>query len=202
MFMANKVIKAVEEEYGQPFWDVVRDFAADGYAIATVSKILGYKTGDGLRYQIKKHGIDIDWPAQAQSVVHKDPGPQTEQHKQNARAAQMAARETVETRYFEKTGETILDLLNRLHRTTNAQTVAKIAGWKSHQGLHKWMYTRGIKLEFFRLPTRPPKGMGLQSPEYKSISYGKNMLTASEKKARAQYLASRRSELPSLRDFV
>ncbi|MNY49064.1 hypothetical protein D3C86_1844540 [compost metagenome] len=118
--------------------------------------------------------------------MHKDPGPKTEQHKKNARAAQMAARETVETRYFAKTGETILELLHRLYRTTNAQTIAKIAGWNSHQGLHKWMHTRGIKLEFFRNPTKPPKGMGFQSIEFKARMYAKNTITSGEKKARAR----------------
>lgn len=161
--MARSIIAEVEAEYGEPFWDVVRGFAQDGYALNTVSKIIGYADGMGLRYQLKKHGIKIDWPAQGQSLAHKEPGPQTEQHKINARAAQMAARETIETRYLAATGETVLQLIERVRHNTRAKDVAVMAGWKSHQGLHKWMTTRGIKLKFYQGPKRPPKGFGWQS---------------------------------------
>lgn len=52
------IMNMVEKEYGQPFWDVVAGFGADGESIHATALILGYKRGEGLRALVKAHDME------------------------------------------------------------------------------------------------------------------------------------------------
>jgi len=54
------IIEQVEAEYGEPFWEVVRGYAADGYGCDTTAGILGYSSPSSFRRLIKRHGVVID----------------------------------------------------------------------------------------------------------------------------------------------
>ena len=56
------IMRMVEAEYGQPFWDVVAGYLADGESIHSTSLILGYSTGSGLQDLIKRHGMTDKLP--------------------------------------------------------------------------------------------------------------------------------------------
>lgn len=71
----RSVIKAVEEEFGQPFWDVVRGFASDGYGCDTTARILGYQDPRQFRSLIKRHRVVIKWPAHGQCNVQQERRP-------------------------------------------------------------------------------------------------------------------------------
>lgn len=48
----------VEEEYGQPFWEVVAGYGADGESVHATSLILGYATGGALRHLVETHDME------------------------------------------------------------------------------------------------------------------------------------------------
>lgn len=47
----------VEQEYGRPFWDVVRDYATDGESMSATGRILGYSCGQTLVRMIHNKGV-------------------------------------------------------------------------------------------------------------------------------------------------
>lgn len=51
----GKIALAVEDEYGEPFWDVVKQYADDGESISATAGILGYANEAGLRYQLRNN---------------------------------------------------------------------------------------------------------------------------------------------------
>lgn len=62
--------RQVEEEEGQPFWDVVRDYAEMGYSRMDTAIILGYGTPRNFIRLLRRHPEQkIDWPAQGKSVA-------------------------------------------------------------------------------------------------------------------------------------
>ena len=69
------IIEQVEQEYGEPFWEVVRGYAADGYGCDTTAGILGYSSPSSFRRLIKRHGVVIDWPAHGKCNVQRERGP-------------------------------------------------------------------------------------------------------------------------------
>ena len=70
--MARSVIAEVEQEYGEPFIDVVRGFAADNYACATTARILGYKHPKALRSYLERKGLHVDWPKFGSCNAHQN----------------------------------------------------------------------------------------------------------------------------------
>jgi hypothetical protein len=48
----------VEQEYGMPFWDVVKLYADDGESINATALILGYKRPDPLYRKVKAKGVE------------------------------------------------------------------------------------------------------------------------------------------------
>lgn len=163
--MARSIVAEVEQEYGEPFWDVVRGFAADNYSLNTTAKIIGYSNPQGLRGLINRSGVVIDWPKWGTCNAMQDRGARTPEAIKNARDASYAARDMLCKRYERETGESIGQLVERLRRTHTVTEVAKIAGWKDDQGLRKWMRTNKVQVEFFKRPYKAPKGVGFQSPE-------------------------------------
>ncbi len=71
--MRQQIIEQVELEFGEPFWDVVRGFASDGYASGTTAKILGFSGQDQFRRLQRSAGVEINWPAHGQCNAMKEP---------------------------------------------------------------------------------------------------------------------------------
>ena len=51
----GKIALAVEDEYGEPFWDVVKQYADDGESISATAVILGYANEAGLLYHLRNN---------------------------------------------------------------------------------------------------------------------------------------------------
>ena len=64
----RSVIKEVESEFGQPFWEVVRGFADDGYSVHATAEILGYASDTPFRRLIARHGMQIDFASAQESI--------------------------------------------------------------------------------------------------------------------------------------
>ena len=71
--MRDQIIQQAEMEFGEPFWDIVRGFASDGYASGTTAKILGFSGQDQFRRLQRAHGVEISWPAHGQCNAMKEP---------------------------------------------------------------------------------------------------------------------------------
>lgn len=52
----SSVVKQVEAEYGQPFWDVVKGYADDGESMNATARILGYSSTGAFHKLVVKHG--------------------------------------------------------------------------------------------------------------------------------------------------
>lgn len=63
-----EIMRQVESEFGERFWDVVRGFSTDGHSVQSTAELLGYSSGSAFRRLIKRHGITIEF-ADAQSSV-------------------------------------------------------------------------------------------------------------------------------------
>ena len=70
--MARSVIDEVEQEYGEPFWDVVRGYANDGHSKYAISEILGYASCPSFIRLIKRHKIDIEFVKGSDSIFSKE----------------------------------------------------------------------------------------------------------------------------------
>ena len=70
--MARSVMDEVEQEYGEPFWDVVRGYAKDGHSKYAISEILGYASYPSFIRLIKRHKIDIEFVKGSDSIFSKE----------------------------------------------------------------------------------------------------------------------------------
>jgi hypothetical protein len=70
--------RIIEQEYGEPFVDVLTGFAAMGYGIDTTARVLGYDTR-GFRRLLQRHTEwAISWPALRDQVIMRDREPFTD----------------------------------------------------------------------------------------------------------------------------
>ena len=70
--MRRSVIDEVEQEYGEPFWDVVRGYAKDGHSKYAISEILGYASYPSFIRLIRRHKIDIEFVKGSDSIFAKE----------------------------------------------------------------------------------------------------------------------------------
>lgn len=161
--MRRSIVKQVEEEYGQPFWDVVRGYASDNYGCDTTAMILGYSSPKGLRELIARHGVTIDWPKHGSCNVQKCRGPYPRERVEAAVEARLSNSKTPAYFYEQRTGESAESMIERLASTHTKTEVAHILGWKLPSGLASWMKTRGISAIFKKVKPVPPRGMGWQA---------------------------------------
>lgn len=87
--MIGSVMRAVEDEFGEPFWDVVRSFAADGYGCDTTAGILGYQSPRQFRKLIKRHQIQIAWPAHGKCYVQQNREPHSPERVEKIRQSSL-----------------------------------------------------------------------------------------------------------------
>ena len=64
----------VEQEFGEPFADVLQGFADMGYGCDTTARMLEYDTSN-FRRLLKRHGICIQWPSAADRIEAHDRNP-------------------------------------------------------------------------------------------------------------------------------
>lgn len=193
--MARSVVAEVEEEFGMPFWDVVRGFAEDNYGCDTTARILGYTKPGSFRELIARHNKKIDWPAQGSCNAQKDRGPYSKERTENALHARMNHEGCKAMQYQSRTGETVLELIERIRKTHTITEVAHIIGYCESSPLRSWLNVRGLKIEFKKKTNLPPKGMGWQSEECRAIG-NRDYAIYLERKAREQSPAIRESAHP------
>lgn len=66
--MRRSIVKEIEHEFGEPFWNVVRGFAADGHSVHATAGLLGYSSDTPFRRMIKRHGVTIEFASAQESV--------------------------------------------------------------------------------------------------------------------------------------
>lgn len=172
--MKRSVVKEVEQEYGEPFWDVVRGFAADNYGCDTTARILGYSSPAGLRELIARHGVKIDWPKHGSCNIQKERGTYDRKRVEAAVKTRLANSKTPAYFYQMETGESVEQLIERVRHTHTVTEVSRLVGWKRSEDFRSWMRTRGISVEFKKVKPAPPKGGGWQSMEFRVASHGQS----------------------------
>lgn len=70
--MARSVVSEVEQEFGEPFWSVVKGFARDGYSKTATAMILGYSTSSCFLRKLERHRPDIEFVRGPDSVCFKE----------------------------------------------------------------------------------------------------------------------------------
>lgn len=188
--MARSVVAEVEAEYGQPFWDVVRGFAADNYGCDTTARILGYTKPGSFRELIARHNKKIDWPPQGSCNAQKERGPYSADRTKNALNARMNHENCKAMQYQARTGESVIELIDRVKATHTITQVAHIIGYCESSPFRNWLKVRGINVVFKKKTNMPPKGMGWQSERCKAVGQA-SYAAYLERKARAQSLAAR-----------
>lgn len=156
------IIKQVEAEYGEPLWEVVRGYAADGYGCNTTAGILGYSSPSSFRRLIKRHGVVIDWPAHGSCNVQRERGPYTADRVERARLARLAKPSGIAAIYEAKHGTPAITAIRHMAKYMTRSEVARAIGWGTPQPLTAWLKARGEAMEFVRRKPMPPRGMGWQ----------------------------------------
>ena len=158
--MASFVIKQVEEEYGQPFWDVVADYAADGNSMTMTARILGYRDGSTLWYLIRKHNKVIEFPKIGYCNAMQNPDPMPESSRLLISKGKIEADFSAGGKYERKTGEPAIDAIRRMAPAHTITEVAKFIGWNNVTCMRAWMKLRGFSAEFKRVKSVPPRRNG------------------------------------------
>lgn len=161
--MARSVVKEVEAEFGQPFIEVVRGFAADNYSCSSTAYILGYKHQTALRYYLRRHNLHVDWPAFGKCNASQNRAPITEVTREKLSKAKLERMPTLPKEYEKRTGESVIALIERTRKTHTVTEVATILGYCHSTPFRAWMKRHGIDTEFKKAPCNLPTGMGLQS---------------------------------------
>lgn len=161
--MARSVVAEVEAEFGEPFIDVVRGFAADNYACATTARILGYKHPKGLRSYLERHGLKVDWPKFGSCNSHQNRSPITEETRAKLSKAKLENQPTLAKEYESRTGESVAHLIERTRKTHTITQVATMLGYCHSTPFRAWLKRHGMDTEFMKAPSNLPRGMGLQS---------------------------------------
>lgn len=157
------IIKQVEAEYGEPFWEVVRGYAADGYGCDTTAGILGYSSPSSFRKLIKRHGVTINWPKHGSCNVQRERGPYSAERIERIRRAKLSKPTGIAARYEARHGVPAATAIRSMARRMTKSEVARAIGWSTPQPLTAWLRARGEAVEFVRRQNVPPKGKGWQS---------------------------------------
>ena len=155
--MARSVISEVEQEYGQPFWDVVADYAADGNSMQMTAKILGYKNGSALWYLIHKHKKDIKFPKMGYCNAVQNPDPMPESTRLLISKGKIESDFSAGGKYERRTGEPAIDAIRRMAPTHTITEVARFIGWNNVTCMRAWMKLRGYEAAFKQVKPVPPK---------------------------------------------
>lgn len=124
--MRSSKQREVEERWGMPFWDLVRDFAGQGLSIAATARAIGYRA-DYFGKLLQSSGYRSLW--------ERTP--------------------TLPVQYVADTGESFRAACERLAATTHLREAARQLGFASVNNLRQAMRQRGIDVEF-QPYQRPP----------------------------------------------
>lgn len=163
--MIGSVMKAVEAEYGQPFWDVVADYAADGNSMTMTAKILGYRDGSTLWYLIRKYDKQINFPKMGYCNAVQNPGPMPKTSREMISKVKIDADLSAGGKYERRTGEPAIDAIRRMATTHTITEVATFIGWNNVTCMRAWMKIRGFSAEFKVVKPVPPRRNGWGSIE-------------------------------------
>lgn len=155
--MARSVIKEVEQEYGEPFWDVVAAYAADGNSMQMTAKILGYTNGSSLWYLINHHQVDIQFPKMGYCNAVQNPDPMTIADKQRISDVKRSQNRSAAGEYERKTGESAETAIRRIAPHNTVVDTARAIGWSAASSMRAWMKIRGIEVEFKKYNPIPPR---------------------------------------------
>jgi hypothetical protein len=155
--VARSVIKEVEQEYGQPFWDVVAEYAADGNSITMTAKILGYRDGSTLLYLRNRYRPDIKFPPIGQCNAMQNPDPMREADKQKISDVKRSHNRSAAGEYERRTGESAEVAIRRMAPNKTVIDTAKAIGWNNAACMRAWMKIRGIEVEFKKYNPVPPR---------------------------------------------
>lgn len=164
--MRRSIISEVENEYGEPFWDVVRGFADDGHSIHATAGLLGYASDTPFRRMIKRHGVKIKFASAQDSVFQAEAridrrGKCTAGQRQAAQLASLANPSYKRVEIFGIT-DTLAGHAKRigLSRTTMYKRYARRPD--------DLEYVFSVKSHY----VAPPKGMGMQAKEFRALVHG------------------------------
>jgi len=155
--VARSIIKEVEQEYGEPFWDVVAAYAADGNSMTMTAKILGYKDGSTLWYLLRYHKKDIQFPKMGYCNAVQNPDPMTTADKQRISDVKRSQNRSAAGEYERKTGESAEAAIKRMAPFSTVIDTARAIGWKNASCMRAWMKIRGIEAEFKKYNPIPPR---------------------------------------------
>ena len=170
--MARSVIKQVEQEYGEPFWDVVAAYAADGNSMTMTAKILGYRDGSTLWYLIRHHKKEIKFPEPGYCNAVQNPDPMTAQDKKKISDIKRSQNISAAGDYERRTGESAESAIRRLAGTNTVAGTARAIGWKNASCMRAWMKIRGIEVEFGKYNPVPPRRNGWGAINLRAVSHG------------------------------
>lgn len=161
--MRSSIAKEVELEFGEPFWDVVRGFAADGHSVHATAGLLGYSSDTPFRRLIKRHGVTVEFASAQDSVFQAEARIERRGRCTPAQRAATKAASLANPRYKRVELFGIVDTLSG-H--------AKRIGL-SRSTMYKRYARRPDDLEYvFSTKAQyvaPPKGQGWQSKEMRAV---------------------------------
>lgn len=125
----ERIMRRVEEEEGQPFWTVVRDYAEMGCSRQETSKLLGFKFPCYFLGLLRAHPEqDIQWPGPGQSVLFDDlrrrcRTPGSADHQRLCRASKVSVAKNTRRYWIDDVYDSISGHLARLGADIQPQTV-------------------------------------------------------------------------------
>ena len=164
--MRSSIARQVEQEYGEPFWDVVRGFAADGHSVHATAGLLGYASDTPFRRLIARHGVQINFASAQESVFQVEAridrrGKCTAGQRRAAQAASLSNPGYKRVALFG-----ITDTLAGHAKRIGLSRSTMYKRWARRPDDLEYVFS--IKAHY----VAPPKGMGMQAKELRPVIHG------------------------------
>lgn len=164
--MRSSIAKQVEQEYGEPFWDVVRGFAADGHSVHATAGLLGYSRDTPFRRLMQRHGVQIEFASAQESVFQVEArinrrGKCTEPQRLSLQAASLANPDYKRVELFG-----ITDTLSGHAKRIGLSRSTMYKRWARRPDDLEYVFS--VKAHY----VAPPRGMGMQSKELRPVIHG------------------------------
>lgn len=125
----QKIIRQVEEEEGQPFWDVVRDYAEMGCSKSETARLLGFKWPTYFLMLLRENPEQsIEWVSPSKCVLVRDmrercATPGSEDHQRLIQASKKAIAKNTKRYWIDDVYDSVAGHLARLNPTITVDTV-------------------------------------------------------------------------------
>ena len=169
----RSVIKEVEAEFGEPFWQVVEGFAKDGHSVQSVAELLGYASATPFRRLLQRHGVAIKFAHGQESVFQLE----ARQHRRGrCTPAQMEA-----TKLASAANHTYKQLIHDGKVDTLAGHARRL-GMSESTARKRYRRNPDPAYVFARCShlINPPKGKGWQANESNYIQPARSRITLRE----------------------